>query len=341
MDGPPVGVAGVPPAAGEIAPRRGKVVAARAVPAVPDAPRGIGPAGSRDGTLALVFVPAPARRVVPARVQVGVRLGVRRVRVRAQRGVLAPVRRRRGCRARVGGEPAARARAATRIIVRPPRARREQRALLRLGSRVRGLRRLGPAPRRGRVRGRRARGAFGGVFLRARDETGSGRDEDEDENENGDETGQKTVRFRFASRHTRASLENDAFRHTRAFAVRGSRFAVRSSRGRENGDATRIHLDDAKRKERLSRSRDGTHSDRGSRSFAPSYLLHARQVHGFRHRELTCGSHRAAFRLRCGDGRVTRGQRACGDKTYAEISIGIVGGSRNERRRVVREQTSP
>lgn len=53
-------------------------------------------------------------------------------------------------------------------------------------------------------------------------------------------------------------------------------------------------------------------------SFAPSYLLHARQVHGFRHRELARGGHRPAFRLRCRDGRVTRGQRACGDKTYAE-----------------------
>ena len=53
-------------------------------------------------------------------------------------------------------------------------------------------------------------------------------------------------------------------------------------------------------------------------SFTPSYLLNARQVHGFRHRELARGGHRPAFRLRCRDGRVTRGQRACGDKTYAE-----------------------
>ena len=75
-----------------------------------------------------------------------------------------------------------------------------------------------------------------------------------------------------------------------------------------------------------------THSVCGSRFGYPSYLLHARQVHGFRHRQLVRGGHRPAFRLRCFDGRVTRCQRACGDKTYAEISIGVVGGSRNERR---------
>ena len=61
-----------------------------------------------------------------------------------------------------------------------------------------------------------------------------------------------------------------------------------------------------------------THSVCGSRFGYPSYLLHARQVHGFRHRQLVRGGHRPAFRLRCRDGRVTRGQRACGDKTYGE-----------------------
>lgn len=61
-----------------------------------------------------------------------------------------------------------------------------------------------------------------------------------------------------------------------------------------------------------------THSVCGSRFGYPSYLLHARQVHGFRHRQLVRGGHRPAFRLRCFDGRVTRCQRACGDKTYAE-----------------------
>ena len=70
-------------------------------------------------------------------------------------------------------------------------------------------------------------------------------------------------------------------------------------------------------------------------SFAPSYLLHARQVHGFRHRELARGGHRPAFRLRCRRRRRTRGQRAPAKPTR-KISIGIVGGSRDERRRVAR-----
>ena len=75
-------------------------------------------------------------------------------------------------------------------------------------------------------------------------------------------------------------------------------------------------------------------------SFAPSYLLHARQINGFRDRQLTRGGHRPAFRLWHRDGRVTRGQCACGDKTYAETSIGVVGGSRNERRRVARADSA-
>ena len=94
---------------------------------------------------------------MPARVQVGVRLGVRRVRRRAQRGVLASVRRRR---ARVAGTAAAR----VRPPARPTRTRREQRALLRV--RIGRLRRVGPARpglRRVRRGGGERRGA--GVFL--------------------------------------------------------------------------------------------------------------------------------------------------------------------------------
>ena len=109
--------------------------------------------------LALVLVPAPARGVVPARVQVRVRLGVRRVRRRAQRGVLASVRRRRARRT-VAETAAARVRAPAR----PTRTRREQRALLRV--RIGRLRRVGPARpglRRVRRGGGERRGA--GVFL--------------------------------------------------------------------------------------------------------------------------------------------------------------------------------
>ena len=83
-DGPPVGVAGVPPAAtGEIATRR--VVGARRASRTASG-TGRAAAAAAAGSpapLALVLVPASARRVVPPRVQVGVRLGVRRVGVRA------------------------------------------------------------------------------------------------------------------------------------------------------------------------------------------------------------------------------------------------------------------
>ena len=80
-DGPPVGVAGVPPAAtGEIATRR--VVSARRASRTASGTGRAAAAGS-PAPLALVLVPASARRVVPPRVQVGVRLGVRRVGVRA------------------------------------------------------------------------------------------------------------------------------------------------------------------------------------------------------------------------------------------------------------------
>lgn len=96
----------------------------------------------------------------------------------------------------------------------------------------------------------------------------------------------------------------------------------RRARGRRRTRARRLEKRSDSRRASHERTellcRDGTHSVCGSRFGRPSYLLHARQVHGFRHRQLVRGGHRPAFRLRCRDGRVTRCQRACGDKTYAE-----------------------
>jgi len=166
-DGPPVRPAAVAPAARVFAEaslrlRRGavRVVSSKRPPSLRYAALVVNPVNPVNrAPLALVLVPAPARGVVPARVQVRVRLGVRRVRRRAQRGVLASVRRRRARRT-VAETAAARVRAPAR----PTRTRREQRALLRV--RIGRLRRVGPARpglRRVRRGGGERRGA--GVFL--------------------------------------------------------------------------------------------------------------------------------------------------------------------------------
>ena len=246
---------------------------------------------------------------MPARVQVGVRLGVRRVRRRAQRGVLASVRRSRARRQNRRRPKPPRARPPT---AHPPRAASPPPCATRSSA----TRRSSPyrtetgSPRGGGERKAPACSCvFFFFFFSTTQEYARG---------------VRVQKRRSEDRSVTVDTNVGAF--ARASRTRASRTRASSRTPR---DARRARSSRGKKKRRfLTRAFVSTRKETPFEtahiwiavrvSFAPSYLLHARQVHGFRHRELARGGHRPAFRLRCRDGRVTRGQRACGDKTYAE-----------------------